>query len=93
MKKIICLFSCILIMLCCTSCGYETTPHATIQSGDRFVITSERTTDNTVYVEMYDKNTKVMYVFIKLGYGGGISVLYDENGKPLLFEERNNTNE
>ena len=87
MKKIICLLICIVIMFSCTSCGYETRPNATIQSGDRFVITSEKTTANTVYVEMYDKNTKVMYVFMKLGYGGGISVLYDENGKPLLYKE------
>jgi hypothetical protein len=55
-------------------------------SGDRFVITSERTTGNTVYVEMYDKKTKVMYAYIKLSESGSFSVLYDEDGKPLLWD-------
>lgn len=92
MKKIILILILILMCVCCLlfssacSCVIETTPNACIESGDRFVITYERTTENTVYVEMYDKTTKVMYVYIKLAKSGSISVLYDNNGKPLLWQ-------
>lgn len=85
MKKLIVL---ILLILCCLFTGcYDRGPYNTVMSGDRFIIINERTTANTVYVEMYDKNTKVMYCFIKLGYGGSFCPLVDENGKPLLYEE------
>ena len=85
MKKLIVL---ILIILCCLFTGcYDSKPYDAIMSGDRFVITSERTTGNTVYVEMYDKNTKVMYVYIKLSQSGSFCPLIDENGKPLLYGE------
>lgn len=82
----------LLSVLCLTSfcgCNIQDNPHATITYGDRFVITKEWTTGNTVYVEMYDKNTKVMYVYIKLSKSGGLQVLVDENGKPLLWGEEN----
>lgn len=34
-----------------------------------------------------DTQTKVMYLFVKNGYGGGLTVMVDENGKPLLWED------
>lgn len=68
------------------SCSYETNPYKTIQSGDRFVITKELTTQNTVYVEMYDKNTKVMYCYIKLSNSGSFEVLLNADGTPMLWE-------
>lgn len=37
------------------------------------------------YVIMYHKETKVMYLFVKHGYGAGLTVMLDENGKPLLY--------
>ena len=88
MKKTLLIFA-LLLCLClflisCTK--IERTPHDCITSSGRFVITEERTTANTVYVEMYDINTKVMYVYIKLSESGSISVLYDQYGKPLLYE-------
>lgn len=88
MKKIIL----ILLVLCCIlfcgcNCSIESTPNDCIESGNRFVITYERTTGNTVYVEMYDKTTKVMYVYIKLAKSGSLTMLYDATGMPLLYEE------
>ncbi len=38
------------------------------------------------YQIFYHKETKVMYLFHKDGYGGGLTVMVDENGKPLLYE-------
>lgn len=87
MKKFVCVVAIVMCLLGLCSCGkIERTPHDCITSGDRFVITKERTTANTVYVEMYDVNTKVMYVYIKLSDSGSFSVLYDENGLPLLYQ-------
>ena len=41
---------------------------------------------NTVYVEMYDKNTKVMYVYVDLGESGSLQVLLNADGSPMLYE-------
>lgn len=91
MKRFICICTLLICLFGLSSCGqYERTPHACVTSGGRFVITEERTTNNTVYVEMYDVNTKVMYVYIKLSYSGSLSVLYDEDGLPLLYGGKNN---
>lgn len=34
----------------------------------------------------YDKETKVMYLVSNIDKGGGITVLVDADGKPLLYE-------
>lgn len=34
----------------------------------------------------YDKKTKVMYLVSDIYKGGGITVLMDKDGKPLLYE-------
>lgn len=34
----------------------------------------------------YDKETKVMYLISDIYKGGGITVLVDQEGKPLLYE-------
>lgn len=67
---------------------YDTSPHNTIEFSDRFIVLKERTVENAIYVEMYDKNTKVMYVFIKLGRAGSLTVLLNADGTPMLYEER-----
>lgn len=68
MRKIIKVILVLIVMLSIivfsVGCSIETSPGGTITAGDRFVILKERTTGNTVYAEMYDKNTKVMYVYI-----------------------------
>ena len=91
MKKIILYFLFVFIIvimpvfiLC--GCTFETSSRPAIESGNRFVITKERTTGNTVYVEMYDKNTKVMYVFIKLDDSGNFTMLVNADGTPMLWE-------
>lgn len=86
-KKIFCLLLLLImpVMMLC-GCSFETKPNRTIESGNRFVITRELTTDNTVYVEMYDKTTKVMYVYIKLSDSGSLQVLYNADGTPMLWE-------
>ena len=35
----------------------------------------------------YDKKTKVMYLISNIYKGGGITVLVDKDGKPLIYRE------
>ena len=72
--------------ICFIYSNTDSDPYACVEAGGRFVILEERTTRNTVYAEMYDANTKVMYVYVKLSESGSISVLYDADGTPLLYE-------
>lgn len=46
----------------------------------------------TVYRSLYeriffDTETNVMYLYEGLGYGGGMTVMLDKDGKPLLWEK------
>lgn len=58
-----------------------------IFENDRFIIVYEQedgilTAD--VKVILVDKATGVNYLFVKSGYGGGLTPLLDENGKPIV---------
>lgn len=78
----------IFVMLVVVLCGcMDITPHNTIDFSDRFIVLKERTVDNAIYIEMYDKDTKVMYVFIKLGSAGSLTVLVNADGTPILYSE------
>lgn len=33
-----------------------------------------------------DKETRVMYMWRKIGYSGGLTVMVDSDGQPLIFE-------
>lgn len=58
-----------------------------IFENDRFIIVYEQE-DGILSVEtkkiLVDKVTGVNYLFIKAGYGAGITPLLDENGKPIV---------
>ena len=36
-----------------------------------------------------DKDTGVNYLYVYYGYGGGLTVLLDENGQPVIDEVKN----
>ena len=58
-----------------------------IFENDRFIIVYEQE-NGILSVEtkkiLVDKVTGVNYLFIKAGYGGGLTPLLDENGKPIV---------
>ena len=39
------------------------------------------------FTVVVDKNTGVNYLFVKSGYGAGLTPLLDENGKPIITKE------
>ncbi len=40
--------------------------------------------DGGIQKILVDKETGVHYLFMQVGYGGGITPLLDENGKPIV---------
>lgn len=81
-KKLIALavviFALVAVML--SSCAYNVKKSEDERISDgRFV--ADR---NLQGVVVTDTETGVQYLFVAYGYGGGMTVLVDENGKPLL---------
>lgn len=79
-RKILCLLLLIMLpILLLSGCSSE---ESDINGGyERF---KEVNYSNcVVYV---DKETRVMYLFTKIGYGAGLTVMLDENGNPLIWE-------
>ena len=51
----------------------------------RFEKVYSQGTDLTKYVEVFvDKQTGVNYLLFKSGYGAGLTVLLDKDGKPVI---------
>lgn len=61
----------------------------------RFVTVYKQTTFNTNTRVLVDKETGVNYLFFNESYGGGLTVLVDADGKPIVtpIEEENEDNE
>lgn len=53
---------------------------------NRFIRVHKETSSSTTYEVYYDNETKVMYLVVDVYRGGGITVLVDADGKPLLYE-------
>jgi hypothetical protein len=61
----------------------------------RFVTVYKQTTFNTNTRVLVDKETGVNYLFFNESYGGGLTVLVDADGKPIVtpIEEEKEDNE
>lgn len=53
----------------------------------RFIQIYNQSSMNDSFRIYYDKESKVMYLFSEIYKGGGITVLVDKDGKPLLYGE------
>lgn len=90
LKKFLITGAAVIMMVASLSgCGMTTTDASkTVPDvGDRFM--AVRTDDDSLMAYTYiyvDKETGVMYLFVKDGYGGGLTVMVDEDGKPLIWE-------
>lgn len=83
MKKFVYLLLVIVILLAFIGCSESESEPYDINTTDRF-IRVYGDFNNAIYV---DKETNVLYLWHCGGYSGGLSVMLDENGKPLLWEE------
>lgn len=72
---------------CDSTTSSANTSEKTRADEDRFM--EIRTNDDMLgcYTYIYvDNETGVMYLFVKDGYGGGLTVMVDKDGKPLIWE-------
>lgn len=53
----------------------------------RFIQIYNQSQMNDGFRIYYDKETKVMYLISDIYKGGGITVLVDKDGKPLIYRE------
>lgn len=54
---------------------------------ERFIQIYKQSSVNDIFRIFYDKETKVMYLITDIYKGGGITVLVDKDGKPLIYGE------
>lgn len=66
-----------------TGCAYR---DKTFQDGGKFKLIDNANLNTDGYFILVDKETRVMYLFVKYGYGAGLEVMVDEEGKPMLYE-------
>lgn len=85
MKKFIITIALIFILPICllfAGCG-----NASGEENPDFIIVSESHFDgNRVSTILAHKETKVMYCFYKCGYGGGMSIMLNPDGTPMIYE-------
>lgn len=77
------------IMICCftfVGCSRKNEVIKTTELDRRFKIIND-TNDGLGYCNIIvDTETGVMYLFRGAGYRGGLTVMVDANGKPLIYE-------
>ena len=80
----------LIMAICLVACGNTADNYGFNIQGTNFVCigTSSTFDDGYVlcYVLYYDKSTKVMYMFVKHGYGAGLTPLYNADGTLKLYE-------
>ena len=87
MKRVLAVI--LLIMIYCfmfVGCGRKNDVIITTELDSRFKIISD-TNDGLGYCNIIvDTETGVMYLFRGAGYRGGLTVMVDADGKPLIYE-------
>lgn len=87
MKRVLAII--LLIMICCfmlVGCGRKNDVTTTTELDRRFKIIND-TNDGLGYCNIIvDTETGVMYLFRGAGYRGGLAVMLDADGKPLIYE-------
>lgn len=89
MKKTIILIIMSIMIFSLVGCTIETQPIETTPIETRFEKIYEQKTlykDEEFFI-IVDKETKVQYLVFKDYRKGGMTILVDENGKPLLYTE------
>lgn len=86
MKKILSLILCLMLscsLVGCTSSEEESSDLRFRQFGDHIFMVIETDYNNMILVDITERT---QYLYIDDPYGGGIELLVDSEGKPLLYE-------
>lgn len=88
MKKLISILLCLCMIFALAGCGSSKEAKESTDDNNRFdVVYSHNAGFGSSFNIIVDTETNVAYLFIKSGYGGGLSVMTDEEGKPLIWGE------
>lgn len=82
MKKLI-LMCCLLFSISLAGCSDKTDPDVIDNRDDDSFITIYLGNADYIFVH---KETRVQYLYVDNGYDGGLEVMVDADGKPLLYE-------
>lgn len=84
MKKILSLILCLMLSCSLVGCGESNHPEYITIAGRHFMILDIEGNDEYLYIDIAEK-TQYLYMDGG-GYGGGLTLLVDSEGKPLLYE-------
>lgn len=88
MKRVLSILLCILLVIMCfTGCKISNKYYDNEISAEYKLVYSGSNNGQTVVGYLVDTRTDVMYMFIKSGYSGGLSVMLNSNGDPLTYTE------
>ena len=85
-KLIVCIFIIIGIILIGILTKDITVKEVNAENND-FVYVDRENVGSLVVYRYYDKETKVIYMFTRNGDSGGLTVMIDHNGDPLLYNK------
>lgn len=77
----------LIMAICLVACGNTGNYYGFNIQGTNLVCIGTSITFSTGYALYYDKSTKVMYMFVKHGYGAGLTPMYNADGTLKLYEE------
>lgn len=92
MKKLFIFACCLMLSFSLTGCGLKDKIAIAVEEGEKIQEAEEK---GQRFISVYksdnerilvDKETRVQYLYRGAGYGGGMTVLVDSDGKPLLYE-------
>ena len=76
------------VVACCalfSGCSSTTEKIETSKLDERFLILKDTNSGLGFRSIIVDKETGVMYLFVGNGYRGGLTVMFDSEGKPLIY--------
>lgn len=83
-KKFLAVITAMMIVFAFSSCGMPRS--ADCVSDNRFLVVTDNvngTDENEIFA---DRETGVMYFYHQCGCAGGLTVMLDKDGKPLIWE-------
>lgn len=87
MKKLISILLCLCMIFALTGCGSSTEEEEENVIGKRLEVVHSESHAPAHLSIVVDKETGVAYLWCGVGYKGGLTVMLDSEGKPLIWGE------
>lgn len=86
-KKLFLLFLILIIPICLlfSGCGTEKSPSYESNTGRFLLVYSQEKDREKIYI-LVDTKTRVMYLWCHIGFGGGLTVMLNPDGTPMIWE-------